>query len=178
MGLRAKFVEALRKLERTRRKLEIYMVKTEQRKKELMDKLIEAQRKGDEMRAKIYASEIANLNKILKSLMMLDVKLEQASLKIQSVIMVGDAAFALKPVARDLKNLMGVVKQLIPTIEEEFEELVDMIDDLAGSEFAGEIFADVYLDTEAARILQEAKAIAEERLKNKLEMESAESYKT
>jgi len=177
VGLRAKFLEAYRKIEKTRRKLEVYMARAEQKKEELMNKLIEAQKNGDELRAKVYASEIANLKRIIKSLMMIDVKLEQASLKIQSVLTIGDAAFALKPIANDLKNLMSVVKQLIPSIEEEFEELINVIDDLAESEFGGEIFADVYLDADAAKVLEEAQAIAQQKLKESIGLANAEGYK-
>ncbi len=177
VGLRAKFLDAYRRIEKTRRKLEVYMARAEQKREELMNKLIEAQKNGDELRAKVYASEIANLKRIIKSMLMIDVKLEQASLKIQSVLTIGDAAFALKPIANDLKNLMGVVKQLIPNIEEEFEELVNVIDDLAESEFGGEIFADVYLDTDAAKILEEAQAIAQQKLKESIGLANAEGYK-
>ena len=177
MGLRAKLLEAYRKIEKTRRKLEIYAAKAEQKKEELMNKLIEVQKEGDELRAKVYASEIANLNRIIKSLLMLDVKLEQASLKIQSVLTIGDAAFALKPVAKEIKELMSRVKTLIPNMEEEFEELVNLIDDLAESEFGGEIFADVYLDTDAAKILEEAQAIAQQKLKESIGIANAEGYK-
>ncbi len=177
MGLRAKVVEAIRKIQKTRRRLEMYVAKARQKEKELMERLIEAQKNGDELRAKVYASEIARLRKFVQSVMTLDVKLEQAELKLQSVLILGDVGFALKPVVNDIKGLMGVVKALLPEIENEMEDLIETIDDIAEEGVVGEPYADVYLDVDAEKILKEAQLIAQKRLEESLAMEASEGSK-
>ena len=177
MGLRSKIVEAIRRIQKTRRKLEIYVAKAQQKEKELMERLVEVQKKGDELRAKVYASEIARLRKFVQSITALDVKLEQAELKLQSVLILGDAGFALKPVVNDIKSLMGSVRTLLPEIEGEMEDLIEIIDDIAEEEAVGASYVDVFLDSEAEKILKEAQILAQKKLEESLALTSSEGSK-
>ncbi|NPA84440.1 MAG: hypothetical protein GXO07_00350 [Crenarchaeota archaeon] len=177
MGLRAKIVDALRKIRKTRRRMEIYLAKAKHKEKELMEKLIEAQKNGDELRAKVYASEIAKIRKFVANIMTLDVKLEQAELELQRVLILGDTGHALRPVVKDIKALMGSVRALLPEIENEMEELIETIDDIAEDGIASVAYADVYLDHEAERILKEAQVMAQKRLEESFALATEEGSK-
>ncbi|ABU81285.1 hypothetical protein [Ignicoccus hospitalis] len=177
MGLRVKVVEALRKTHRTRRRLEAYLYKAKAKERELMEKLVEAQKNGDELRAKVYASEVAKLRKFVESIAALDVKLEHTELKLQSVLMLGDAGAALKPVVNEIKALAAPVRRLLPEIEEEMNDLIETVDELAEEELVGGAYVDVFLDHEAEKILKEAQLIAQKRLEESLAVASEEGSK-
>ena len=177
MGLRAKVIEAMRKTRKTRAKLEAYILRIKNKERELMERLIEAQRNGDELRAKMYANEIAKLRKFLQTITAMEVKLEHAELKLQSVLLLGDAGAALRPVVAEIKELAVPIKAMLPEIEEEMDELIDAVDRIAEEDVVGESFTDIFVDYEAQKILNEAKVIAQKRLEESLAVASGEGSK-
>ncbi len=174
MGLRRKIIQSINQLRRVRSKLQHQISVLEQKEKMLMERLIEAQKNGDAMRAKVYANEIANLRKLRSSLVTFEIKLEQAELRMETALTFGDAAFAVIPIAKDLKATIEQFKGVLPQIDEELESLIESFDELATDSIGLDFTNDVFLDMEAHKILEEAKAIAMSKMNKGLELDDKE----
>ncbi|UXD21712.1 hypothetical protein IPA_07085 [Ignicoccus pacificus DSM 13166] len=175
MGLRKKIVQAIYQIRKVRNKLNHQLSAIEQKEKMLMERLVEAQKSGDLMRAKVYASEIANIRKLRSALMAFDIKLEQAELRLDTALTFGDAAFAVIPMAKDLKETIEQFRGIIPHIDEELESLVESFDELAAEGLGMDMIGgDVFIDHEAAKILEEAKAIASTKMKELVDLDGKE----
>jgi len=170
MGLRKKIVRAIYQIRKVRSKLNHQLTALEQKEKTLMERIVEAQKEGDMMRAKVYAGEVANLRRLRSALMAFDIKLEQAELRLDTALSFGDAAFAVIPMTKDLKETIESFRGILPQIDEELESLVESFDELASENIEMTFNDGVFLDHEAAKILEEAKAIAMSKIKSQIDL--------
>ena len=170
MGLRRKIVKSIYQIRKVRSKLNHQLSALEQKEKTLMERIIEAQKEGDEMRAKVYAGEVANLRRLRSALTAFEIKLEQAELRLDTALSFGDAAFAVIPMAKDLKETIETFRGILPQIDEDLEGLVESFDELASEGLGMDFAGDVFLDHEASKILEEAKAIAMSKIKSQMQL--------
>lgn len=166
---------AMHQIRKVRSKLAYQLAAVEQKEKDLMSKLIQAQTQGDQLRSKVYANEIANLRKVRANLMILDVKLEQALLRLETALTFGDAAAGLLNIAGEVKVTVEKAKEFLPNMQEELEGLVESLEEVSTEGMGTMSYSGVYLDPEASKILEEAKSIAESKLRAMMESEEGEA---
>ncbi|MEM1879274.1 MAG: hypothetical protein QXJ18_05895, partial [Desulfurococcaceae archaeon] len=75
-----------------------YLDKLAERDRALFENIVEALMKKDELRAKMYAKEVAEIRKISKQLLTAQYALEHASLKLETFIIYGGAVSEVAPV--------------------------------------------------------------------------------
>ena len=167
--MRHRIAMALYKIKTQVNKLEYMINKLQERDKMLFDKVVSAQMVKDTARATIYANEIAEIRKIAKTMLRAQLALEQVSLRLETIQELGDVLVAMAPVIEVIKDikkqLMGVVPEIALELSEIDEELRKVV--IEAGEFTG-VSTEIALSSpEAKKILEEAAAVAEMKMKEK-----------
>jgi len=152
----------LSRLERTAMELEA-------RDKSLYDKCIEATRRNDVSRAKMYAEECAQIRKIAKVSLSSQFALEKVALRLEGVKSFGDMAHDMMPLKRVVGTIRTELANVMPNISlqlaEVDESLSSMVLDIG--EATGTLSTVDQPSGDAKKILEEAAALAEQQFKEK-----------
>ncbi len=144
-----------------------YLDKLEQRDRELFQVIVESLMKKDDKRAKMYAKEVAEIRKVSKQLITAKYALEQVALKLETFLVFGGAMKELIPVISVMKEAIELTKGVAPDVWIDLHHAIRELEMSMGTGIVeiGEI--DVGLDSEARKILEEARIAAEQSLKEK-----------
>jgi len=145
-----------------------YVEKLSERDKVLFENIIEALLKKDEMRAKMFAKEIAEIRKISKQLLTVQYALENALLKLETFLIYGGAISEVKPVLGVLREAIGIVKNVAPDVWIDLQVATRELESAIGAGTVDlSLDVGVGLDNEAKKILEEARIIAEQKMREK-----------
>lgn len=143
-----------------------YIDKLNQRDKELFQQVVDALMKRDEVRAKMYAKEVSEVRKITKQLYTVQYVLEHAALKLETFMIFGGAITELKPVIAVMRQAVSVLKSVAPDVWIDLQYAIKELEVSMGAGIADiSSQIDVGMDAEAKRIYEEAKIVAEQKLK-------------
>lgn len=150
-------------------RLDAYIGRLEERGKILFERVVEAQMSKDTARAAMYANEVAEIRKITRQLLMTQIALEQVQLRLETVNELGDVFVNLIPVVGVINELKTVLKGVMPELSIELGELGEGLQEviIAAGDFTGAYSYSAAPSPEARKILEEAAAIAEQRMKEK-----------
>ncbi|MCC6022572.1 MAG: Snf7 family protein [Sulfolobales archaeon] len=150
-------------------RIEVFIERMKERDRILFERVVDALMVKDTARATMYANEVAELRKVVKQLLTVQIALEQITLRLETVQEIGDVMVALGPVLGIVKELRSTLRGLLPEIGIELAEVEDMLRDtvLEAGEVLGGGGYDVIASPEARKILQEAQVIAEQKMKEK-----------
>jgi len=167
--LRYRLIMAHYKLKTTINRLDVYISKLQERDRALFEKVVEAQMNKDTARAAMYANEIAEIRKITKQLLTTQIALEQVELRLETVSELGDVFTSLIPVLGVIRELRQAIKGVMPELSVELGELEDGLQEVVieAGQFTGTGVDYTVTSPEARKILEEASAIAEQRMKEK-----------
>jgi len=167
--LRYRLVMANYRLKTTINKLDVYISKLQERDRTLFEKVVEAQMSKDNLRASMYANEIAEIRKITKQLLTTQIALEQVQLRLETVTELGDVYTSLIPVVGVIRELRSAMQGIMPELSVELAELEEGLQEVVieAGDFTGSGVAFTTTSPEAKKILEEAAAVAEERMKEK-----------
>ena len=138
--LRYKLAMAHYKINSMNRRLEVYLERLKSREKELFQRVVDALISKDTMRATIYANEVREI---------------------------GEVALYLGPIVGVVKEVRSAVKTVLPEIGIELGEVQDMLQEtvMEAGEMLGTGSTSVYAGPDARKIIEEAKVVAEQRMK-------------
>jgi len=167
--IKQKLVMASYKVRSMVSRLEVFIERLRERDRTLFERVVDALTQGDEIRAAMYANEIAEIRKMVKQLTITQVALEQVTLRLDTVITMGDVMAGLIPVVGVIKELKSVIKGIMPEMSLELSEIEEGLRDvvISAGEALGMPTGDIYTTPEARKILEEAKVVAEQRMKEK-----------
>lgn len=167
--IKQKLVMADYKIRAMVSRLEVFIERLRERDRALFERVVDALTQGDEVRAAMYANEIAEIRKLVKQLTVTQVALEQVALRLDTVLTMGDIMSGLVPVLGVIKELRNVIKGIMPEISLELSEVEESLRDvvISAGEALGMPTGEIYTTPEARKILEEAKVIAEQRMKEK-----------
>ncbi len=165
--LKERIAHAIYRLSTQQSKLEHTSAKLRGRDQELFQRCIGAQVAKDSSHAKIYANECAEIRKIAKIVLVSELALERAVLRLQTVEEFGDVLVQIAPVIDVVKETKSQIAGVVPEVGNELEEVNSMLSDMSLE--TGET-EDTSLETvvnngEARKVLDESSAIAEEKIK-------------
>ena len=165
--LKYKLVTANYKLRTTINRLEVYISKMQERDRVLFERVISAQMAKDNARASMYANEIAEIRKMTKQIMGVQIALEQVQLRLETVTEVADVFNNLIPVIGVVRELKNAIKGVMPEISMELAEVEEGLQEVVieAGDFTGTSVEQAATSPEARKILQEASMIAEQRMK-------------
>jgi len=165
--LRFRLAMAHYKINSMARRLEVYLERLKQRDKVLFEKVVDAIISKDMTRAAMYANEVAELRKVAKSLFMVQVALEHIMLRLESIREIGDIAVELGPVVAVVKEVRSAIRSVLPELGIELGEVQDILQEtlMEAGELVGVGGMTIPTSPEARKILEEAKVVAEQRMK-------------
>ncbi|BAB66278.1 cell division protein CdvB1/B2 [Sulfurisphaera tokodaii] len=167
--LRYRLVMAHYRLKTTISRLDVYISKLQERDRALFEKVVEAQMNKDTARAAMYANEIAEIRKVTKQLLTTQIALEQVELRLETISELGDVFTSLIPVLGVVRELRQAMKGIMPELSVELAELEEGLQEVVieAGEFTGAGIDYTMTTPEAKKILEEASAVAEQRMKEK-----------
>lgn len=138
--------------------------------KALYDQLVKAYAEHDTAKANSLANELAELRKVESKTAYGKYALEKAYTKIDVAKEFGDMAVAMADVNRVLKGVSGTLSDFIPSTSNALGEISSMMNEtlVSFSNISGDSTILGPTSEDAEKILQEAAAVAENRLKDKL----------
>ena len=152
-----------------RNKVESMGLTLQHRDKELFDKCVAANTTGDTLRASLYASECAEIRKIVKVVLQSELALEHVIFKMETAEIMGDIAFLMHPIKNVVLTVGKQIHHLMPEVSFELSQINETLDGLivdAGSVTEPVTMAEAH-SPEAETILHEADALAEQKIKSR-----------
>jgi len=116
-------LQTTRELGKCYSRLELASSKLEKRNNELFDACSYYMRKGSKARAAIYAKEVAEIRKVLALLQHSQLSVERAILRLDTLKVISPTIDSIKGVFGDVKNAMGLVSSVMPSITPEIDQL-------------------------------------------------------
>lgn len=149
-------------------RIDVQLERLKERDRALFERVVDAIIAKDNARATMLANEIAEIRKAAKQLAMVQVALEQISMRIETVVLLGDTFASLAPVLGVVRELRGMVRGLMPEFSYEMLELEESLREVVletGEGLAAPYTEATYASPEARKILEEARIVAEQRIK-------------
>ncbi len=165
--LREKIATSIYRLRIQENKLEATSSKLMHQDRELFNKCVAAQVANDHARAAMYANECAEIRKMAKTALRCQLALEQVTLRLETVEEFGDVAAMMAPVASVVRSIKSQISGILPEVSFELSDIGETLNGivLEAGEATGQTFESDMPNEEAQRILNEASAISEQRIR-------------
>jgi division protein CdvB (Snf7/Vps24/ESCRT-III family) len=137
--------------------------------KELFEKCVRAQQQKDAAAASMYAAEAAEMRKMSSVIIKGELSLERVLLRLKSIQDFKQAIGIVMPAIRVIGQVQSELSNVVPEVSADLAQLNDRLDEVyisAGIVDSGFANETTVADQEAQKILQEASAVAEQRVKN------------
>ncbi|MFZ8849192.1 MAG: Snf7 family protein [Thermoproteota archaeon] len=159
--------QVIRLLDIQKNRLEQLYTRLHERDRRLFEYVVNYYLKHDLSRANVYANEIANIRKLAKVVMQSKLALEAIKLRLDTVKDMGDITVAMLPATKIIKEVKAKLVNIMPEAENELTEIQNAITGVlteVGHTPTTQLAFETSSD-EAERIMNEAKAMAERKLK-------------
>ncbi len=169
VDLDKKAIIALYRVKSSINRIQTYVDKLREKEREYFNEVVDSKLHHDERRAKIYARQVADIRKVIRQLYQVEYMLQHVALKLETFTIFHGATAEVKPVLALMRHAVGLLRESAPydlwvELQATMKELETMMDtsivDISSS-------VDVALDAEAKKVLEEAKLVAEQKLKEK-----------
>jgi len=167
-GLREKLVQTVYRVTALKSRLEQESYKLQQRGSELFNRCVDALSSKDELRAKIYATECAEVRKVASLILRSQLALEQVHLRLQTIQEFGDITAVIAPVAKVVGAVRSQLSGIMPQVSYELSEVGEALNSImidAGVAVSGSV--EIEASSEAQSILNEASIVAEQKMREK-----------
>lgn len=160
---------AIYRLKIQQNKLESAAMRMQQHDKDIFMKCVNSQMAHDVARSVMYATECAEVRKMAKVTLQCQLALEQVSLRLETIQEFGDIARMMAPVASVVHSIKNQISGIIPEVGFELSEIGEVLNGVVveAGEAVGESYDTNASSAEAQRILGEANAIADQRMKER-----------
>ncbi|AWR97449.1 hypothetical protein DFR86_07735 [Acidianus sulfidivorans JP7] len=167
--LRYRIVQAHYQISAMISRLDAYISRLQERDRTLFERVVEAQMSKDTARAAMYANEVAEIRKISRQLLTTQIALEQVELRLETVSELGDVFVNLVPVVGVINELKSTLKGVMPELSIEMGEIGEGLQEVVveAGDFTGAYSYSAAPTGEARKILEEASAVAEQKMKEK-----------
>ncbi len=160
---------AIRRIELQIQKLDQASERFSQRDKSIFARIVDAYTKHDMARANVFANELAEIRKMEKMIMHARLALEQIVLRLRTVTELGDVVSTLGPAISVLRAVQVGMTNVFPEAERELGQINNLLSGIiveAGQSTGLSINFEA-ANEDAQKILSEAAAVAEQRIKDK-----------
>lgn len=135
--------------------------------KDTFDKCVKAQMEKDNARAALYATEAAQARKVAHTLLLSRMAIEQIMLRLQTLREFGNVVNIVDPVSKVVRALRDKLTYLAPGVSLELRSVEDTLNSMILESGAIVRFGEISATGEGEKILAEASAVAEAKLKEK-----------
>jgi division protein CdvB (Snf7/Vps24/ESCRT-III family) len=169
-ALKPRMETAVKRLQTQISKLDGMITKLKQRDEKLFKRIVVATQQHDLTASKVLSKELAEVRKVTKLLGNARMALEQIELRLSTFHDLGDTVSTIMPTIGLMKNLRSSLIKFMPEADRELGGMTEMLNGLMTDTFHG---GDFGIDSEATteeseKILQEAAAVAEAAVNDKL----------
>jgi division protein CdvB (Snf7/Vps24/ESCRT-III family) len=165
--LKPRLESAVRSLQMQIQRLDQIHARLSDRQKVMFEKVVDAVKKHDQARASIYANEVAEIRKMVKLIMQSRLALESIAIRLGTVEDLGDIVVNLAPAIKVISTVSRSIGSVVPEAEKGMGEISQMLSTIlveAGQTGNYTISFETG-NEDAAKIMEEAAAVAEARLK-------------
>ncbi|MCX8189158.1 MAG: Snf7 family protein [Nitrososphaeria archaeon] len=167
--LKPKLESAIRAIQAQISKLDATTSKLKERDAIIFNKVVSALQKHDTEHANVYANELAEIRKMIKTVTSSKLALEQIVLRLNTITELGDIAVTLAPAMSILNNVKKGIISVLPEAEREIGEIGSLLSSILveAGQVSGSTLNFEAANEDAEKILAEASAVAEQRMKEK-----------
>ena len=167
--LKPRIEQAVRQIQIQISKLEATANRLKERDTTLFNKVVASIQKHDMQHASIYANELAEIRKMYKMVNQAKVALEQIVLRLNTATELGDIVVTLAPAMAVIKSVKSGLVQVMPEAEREIGEISSLLSSILvdAGQIGGFTLNFEAANEDAERILAEASAVAEQKMKEK-----------
>ncbi|RJS69404.1 hypothetical protein CW693_02470 [Candidatus Bathyarchaeota archaeon] len=167
--LKPRLDQAIRRIEIQIQRLDKASERFSQRDKSIFARIVDAYTKHDMARANVFANELAEIRKMERMIMHARLALEQIVLRLRTVSELGDVVSTLGPAIGVLRTVKSGMANIFPEADRELGQIGNL---LSGIMVEAGQNTGMTIDFEAAnedaqKILTEAAAVAEQKIKEK-----------
>ena len=169
-ALKPRIETAVKKLQNQISKMDGMITKLKQRDEKLFKRIVVATQQHDFSASKVLSKELAEVRKVTKLLGNARMALEQIELRLSTFHDLGDTVITIMPTIGLMRSLRSSLVKFMPEADHELSGMTEMLNGLMMDTFQG---GDFGIDSEATteeseKILQEAAAVAEAAVNDKL----------
>jgi division protein CdvB (Snf7/Vps24/ESCRT-III family) len=160
---------AIRQIQVQVAKLDSTSTKLRERDNSIFGKVVASLQKHDTQHASVFANELAEIRKMNKMVTQAKLALEQIVLRLNTITELGDIVVTLTPAMAVIRNVKQGLVGVLPEAESEIGEISGLLSSIlvdAGT-VGGYSLNFEAANEDAERILAEASAVAETRMKEK-----------
>jgi division protein CdvB (Snf7/Vps24/ESCRT-III family) len=160
---------AVRRIDMQVQKLDQATDRFSKRDKSIFARIVDAYTKHDMARANVFANELAEIRKMEKMIMHARLALEQIVLRLRTVSELGDVVSTLGPAIGVLRAVKTGMANIFPEAESELGQIGDILSGIMmeAGEGTGMTLDFQSTGEDAQKILTEAAAVAEQKVKEK-----------
>ena len=163
-NVKPKIASTIKEIELHRRELENLRVKLDQRRKSLFETTIKAMMTKDKSKAAVYANEWAELRKVGKVVYASELALTQITLRLESIVDVGEVMSHLGMAFKVLRKVNKTVQGLVPSLDQASDEINAALTETMAE--MGNVSPSISLNIQTesgAELVEQARKLAEER---------------
>ena len=169
-ALKPRLETAVKKLQTQISKLDSLITKLKQKDEKLFKRIVTATQQHDTTASRVLSKELAEVRKVTKLLGNARMALEQIELRLTTFHDLGDTVVTIMPTIGLMKSLRSSLVRFMPEADQELSGMTEMLNGLMTDTFHN---GDFGIDSEATseeseKILQEAAAVAEAAVNDKL----------
>src|SRR5579863_2312749 len=160
---------AVRQIQVQVAKLDATTSKLRERDNQIFNKVVSSIQKHDSQHASVYANELAEVRKMNRMVTQAKLALEQITLRLNTITELGDIVVTLTPAMSVIRNVKQGLVGVLPEAESEIGEISGLLSSIlvdAGT-VGGYSLNFEAANEDAEKILAEASAVAETRMKEK-----------
>ncbi len=168
--LKPRMEQAIKRLQTQIGKLDGMITKLKQRDEKLFKRIVVATQSHDMTASRVLSKELAEVRKVTKLLGNARIALEQIELRLSTFHDLGDTVVTIMPTIGLMNSLRSSLAQFMPEADRELSGMTDMLGGLMTDTFhSGDFGIDSGVtDEESEKIIQEAAAVAEAAVNDKL----------
>lgn len=168
---------AIKKLQKQISKLDNMLSKLQERDAKIFQRIVNATQLHDSQTSQVLSNELAEIRKVTKILGNARMALEQIELRLTTTHDLGDTVVTIMPTIGLMRNLRSSLIKFMPDADQEVNKMAEMLGGLMTDTFSGDATfgIDETTNTESEKILQEAAAVAENTVNDKLPSTPVES---
>ena len=169
-ALKPRLETAVKRLQTQISKLDSMITKLKQKDEKLFKRIVTATQQHDTTASRVLSKELAEVRKVTKLLGNARMALEQIELRLTTFHDLGDTVVTIMPTIGLMKSLRSSLVRFMPEADQELSGMTEMLNGLMTDTFHN---GDFGIDSEATgeeseKILQEAAAVAEAAINDKL----------
>jgi division protein CdvB (Snf7/Vps24/ESCRT-III family) len=163
-SVRPKIASTIKEIELHRRELENLRTKLEVRRKALFDTTVKAMISKDKSKATVYANEWAELRKVGKVVYASELALTQVTLRLESIVDVGDVMAHMSMAFKVLRRVNKTVQGLVPSLDQASTEISNTLTETMAEMGNVSPAISLNIQTETGEeLVEQAKQLAEQR---------------